>query len=289
MKPRRTCRRDFLKLSGLSVLAGSAGLLGLNACRPGTPPPADVPTDLFLGCLSTCRAAGDSLLNCYLHCLPELQNQPRPISAESLQGRLRMEQLLRAELETLAVNQIVASAFPLSVRYPAWLAAGISIELFELVLEKSALPEFELEGWAFEHVLPHTAAIDQALAPLCALLRTPGAVFSSDTEARVAEAVEALRGRLILLGDKELIAMAEAIGRLVTRGDRPTGMRLAVAAGDNPATPPFQAVLEENGAGDISWQLDASVAEWSKRVRKDIRAIDKVVISSLVGSLLLRC
>jgi hypothetical protein len=183
----------------------------------------------------------------------------------------------------------VATAFPLSLRYPAWLAAGISIELIELVLEKSALPEIELEGWAFEHDLPHTAAIDQALAPLCMLLRTPGAAFSNDTEARVAEAVEALRGRLVLLGDKKLIAMAETIGRLVAQGDRPTGMHLAVTAGDNPAAPPFQAVLEKNGAGDISWQLDASVAEWSKRVRKDIRAIDKVVISSLAGSLLLRC
>lgn len=289
MKPRRTCRRDFLKLSGLSVLAGSAGLLGLSACRPGTPPPADVPTDLFLGCLSTCPAGGDSLLSCYLHCLPELQNQPRPISAESLQGRLSMEQLLRAELEAQAVNQIVASAFPLSVRYPAWLAAGICIELFELVLEKSALPEFELEGWAFEHVLPHTAAIDQALDPLCALLRTPGAAFSSDIEARVAEALETLRGRLVLLGDKKLIAMAEVMGRLVAQGDRPVGMRLAVSTGDNPAAPPFQAVLEENGASEISWQFEAPAAEWEKRVRKDVRAIDKVVISSLAGSLLLRC
>jgi hypothetical protein len=286
MMKQRLDRRDFLKLAGLTVLGAGAGSLGLSGCQAASPR-AVTEADLFLDCMSACGGTSAPVLDCYLTCLPELQIQPRPVSAESLAQRLALAQSLRTELASQAVDQLAPLVFPLLLRYPGWLAAGISLELFELVLENSALPEFELEGWAFEHVLPHTASIDQALAPLAELLRTPGAALSDDLTARVAEPLEALRGRLVLLGDKKLIAMAELIARVLARGNHPTKLRLTVII-DDAAASPFQAVLEQDIFDTVNWQFTASSTEWTRTVRKDIRAIDKVIMSSLAAGLLQR-
>lgn len=286
MTRQRINRRDFLKWGGLTVLGAGAGSLSLSGCDVASPREA-TQADLFLDCISTCGAASTPGLDCYLTCLPELQVQPQPISADSLQQRLALAQSLRTDLERQAADRIAPLVFPLLLCYPGWLVAGISLELFELVLENSALPEFELDGWAFEHVLPHTASIDQALAPLGELLRTPGATLSDDITAKVAEPLAALRGRLVLLGDEALIAMVELIARVMVRGNQPTRLRLTVTI-DEAAAPPFQTVLEEDTFGTINWQFTASSTEWTRVVRKDIRAIDKVVMSSLAGGLLQR-
>ena len=89
-----------------------------------------------------------------------------------------------------------------------------------MVLENSALPEFELKAWAFEHVDPHVASLDRALVPFRGLLHDPDASFSAELEAEVTEHVEELRGRLVLLGDPSLIAMAEQIRRVLAQGER---------------------------------------------------------------------
>lgn len=198
--------------------------------------------------------------------------------------------MLQEEIGRIPVEELAESVFPLVVRYPAWLVAGVSLELFELVLEKSRLPDFELHGVAMEHVLPYYALTDQALIPLCRLLRSPSTSFSAEIEATATEQIEQLRGRLRLLGDRSLMAVAQTIRNVLSRGDEPTMLRVFVNVSDVDKKPMLQATLEENRphSGDVLWRFETTSEEWTTIVRKNVRAIDKVAGGALIGRLFLR-
>ncbi len=282
----RIGRREFLKLGGYGLLASVVGMMGPVACTT-TISQAEAATDHFDRCVQ--GASGKSLLSRFVRCLPELQLQPRPVSAASLETRLGLAQTLQVELEQTPAEEVIARTFPVTVRYSAWLVAGISIELFGLVLENSTLPEVELKAWAFEHVDPHVASLDRALVPFRGLLHDPDANFSAELEAEVAEHVEELRGRLVLLGDSSLIAMAEQIRRVLAQGERLLRLRVACSSLGEAQTQAFRAQLAEDAPsdGDISWSFSATWPEWNKIVRGEMSAIDRVVHSIFTVGLLL--
>lgn len=275
-------RRNFLKLSSLG-LAGSAlpGLATPKAHSAG-------PVDTFSQCVLADQAGSPrSLLESCLRCWPELQIQPRPVSVPSLVARLRLFRQLEAELAMFDPAEIGQTVFPITGRYPAWLAAGVSLDLFSLVLENSTLPEFELRGWAYEHVLPHTAFLDEARRPLTRLLTRPDSAFSPEVEAAVAGALEALAGRLFLLRDETLMALAGLLRQMLAQGEASTLLRLFVTV-EAGAVPPFQATLAERapGSDDFMWRLQATPDMWAKLTRKEVRAIDKVVLGLFTAGLL---
>ncbi len=286
-------RRTLLKLGGAGL---ATGLLLPFTSMAATNTPEDVSKlDIYIQCMSNCM--GDStnpLLRCALLCLPELQVQPRPVSQDSLAQRINLANQLKGALKSMSVEQIIPDTFPMTVRYPAWLATAISLELFELQLEHGPLPAFELNGIAMEHVLPFMALIDQAAIPLCDLLHHPGQKLSIEIEKQVAKHIEQLRGRLVLLGDKTLISIAEAHNKLLSLGRTPVLLHLRVNINDDLVDGTFIGQFENEQYGDLLWSFTSTTVGWLSTVHKDfinddLRAIDKVVTSMLIGKSLLRC
>lgn len=287
-------RRNFLRWGGIGLLAS---LAGATTCAPSLaqpqPPEAE---DIFVAGVQHCRQPSEddepqSLLNCFLRHLPELQLAPRPVSGDSLAQRLELAAALRVELAQLPAEEVIGKALPLTLRYPGWLVAAISIELFELALAHSPLPAFELKGWAYEHVEPHVASIDRALAPLCRLMRSPEAAFTPQLEAAVAEQLDTLRGRLVLLGDKLLVAMAETIRQTLALGDAPVLLRVvgSVSQPEAEASLQYSLAADSPFPGDLTWHFSGTATGWANPERKEIRAGDKVVGALLTAGLLGRC
>lgn len=245
--------------------------------------------DPFVTCVNAFQQS-HSTLERFMLSLPELQVAPLAQSVDSVFERERLFNQLSEELLQTPVADIAIKAFPMTVRYPAWLALAISLELFELVLENSRLPEFELPGVAREHMLPYTAVIDLALIPLCGLLRTPFGTLSDQDRAQVADRLELLRGRLLLLGDPTLLRIAKQLQKLFILDKAPVLLRTFANLLPEGTTPGFQASYQQQlPAGELVWWFLATPAEWEKIIRRRDRALDKVVKSMFIGQLFTRC
>lgn len=241
--------------------------------------------DLFLAAARAGLRKGWSPLRSLLYALPELQLQPRP---GDLVGREALARLLEADLIAQASSAPLALFSPFVVRLPAWLAVAVSLELFELQLENGPLPAFELTGVAREHVQPFTALIDQALRPVCELLRRPDRVFDAEQEAVMTDFLLQLRGRLVLLGDETLIATAERLRQGLGQGVQP--LLLRVLAEEDRASETLEAVFafdEDNGV--LNWRFRADGHGWAAPSQNAARAVDKLITAALIGKLFQRC
>jgi len=278
-------RRRLLKYGGLGVLAGTLGSRDLGYSGPLQA------QDPFISRVSGIRNTGDlSLLESMLLSLPELQIQPRGVSEASVAARQQLDGQLGRELSQTAVAELASTAFPSVVRYPAWLAVAIGLELFEIVLQNSGLFEFELPGVSREHVLPFTALIDLALIPLCQMLRDPQIPLAPEVQALVTGRIDDLRGRLVLFGDDALIAMAEALNQMLARGTLPTLIKTVVNVLPQAAEPAFTFGYKQDlRAGQMNWAFSATAAEWEKIIDKQHRTMDKLIKSLLIGKLFDRC
>lgn len=283
-------RRDVLKL-------GSAGaLLGLvsPACTTAPSGQASETSDFAELVRAEYEANGKSLLACAIRYLPELQVAPQPVSGSAVEERLWLARALHEELSTAPVDDIVATAFPMMVRYPAWLATAVSLELLEVTLAQVGLYDFELHGIAMEHLDPYFALVDMAVLPACEVLHSADRAVSTQVETALREQIDALWGRVRLFGDHHLLAITERLPAVLAHGSKaPVVMRVFGEIAANEAAPlRVDCSVDTPNENDVLWRLEAGRQAWEQTihiVREDIRTINKVVNSLLLGRLFLRC
>lgn len=292
MLQRKVGRRDVLKLGGASALVGALGVTGPTACtnRYTAAPTPDDYADLVLSDYAT---GARPLLACAGRYLPELQMAPVPASLEAVEGRIQVASALQEEIAAMPTQRVIQTLLPVALRYPAWLATGVNLGIFEVVLGHTALEAFELHGIAMEHLDPYIALIDMALRPLCTALHARDRTLHETAATAVERQIEALQGRLFLFGERRLTRILEAIRAMLAYDDTPVFVRV-VGAVDNDDEAPLTVEVQHDTpqAGDVHWRLNAGLDAWERIVPivgPDRRTIDQVVGNLLLGSLFLRC
>lgn len=286
----RLSRRDALKVGALGALLGLSPAGCAAAPSEEDTPPAD-----FAEMVRESHAAGGgSLLSHAVRYLPELQVAPMPASASAVDARLWLARALHTELERAPLADIMATAFPMVVRYPAWLATVVSLELLEVALAQAGLYDFELHGIAMEHLDPYFALIDMAALPACELLHDPERSDSADVEQTARDQIDALRGRVRLFGDEHLRTILERMPAVLAHGrETPVVLRVfGEMAADEAAPLQVEFAVDTPNTSDVLWRISAGRQAWEQAVhivRQDVRTAGKVVNSLLLGRIFLRC